>query len=96
MFGSAVGAAEPLEPRARLLVEAVAETGALRLLMARLLQVGEERPRGALLHLLPRGTAHREVGRDEADDLAGAVLGGQPLEHRVRVRSEARSDIGRG
>ena len=85
MFASAVAAAEPLEPCARLVVEAVAEPGAVRLLMARLLQVGDERAGRSLLHLLPRGAADREVRGDEADDLAGAVLGGQPLEHRIGV-----------
>ena len=38
MFVSDVAAAEPLQPLARLVVEAVAELGAVRLLVARLLQ----------------------------------------------------------
>src|SRR5688572_4485222 len=92
-----VAAAEPLEPLARLVVEAVAEPGAVRLAMTRLLQVGHERPGRALLHLLARRAANGEVGRDEADDLALTVLGGKPLEHRVRVGGIAdgqRSDLG--
>ena len=89
MFVSDVAAAEPLQPLARLVVEAVAELGAVRLLVARLLQVGHERAGGALLHLLAGGAADREVRGDEADDLGLAALGGEPLEHLVVVLCEA-------
>ena len=61
------------------------------------LEVCQEGPRAPLLHLLPGGAAHGRVGGDEADALAPAVLGGQPLEQRVGVlrvahleRAEAR------
>ena len=63
--------------------------GAVRFLVARLLQVGHEGAGGALLHLLAGRAADREVGGDEADDLGRTVLGGQPLEHGIRVRREA-------
>src|SRR5215213_6217561 len=87
MFGSALAATEPLEPRARLGIQRVREPRALLLLVPRLLQVGEEGSGRALLHLLPGRTEDREVGRDQADDLAVAVLSGEALEQRVRVQS---------
>ena len=92
MFGSAVAAAEPLEPLTRLGVEAVGDAGAVRFLVARLLQVRHEGAGRALLHLLAGRAADSEVGGDEADDLGRTVLGGQPFKHRVRVRREAHGE----
>jgi len=89
MFVSALAAAHPLEPLARLLIERVAQTGAARLLVARLLEVAEERSGGALLHRLAGRAADREVRRDEADDLGIAMLSGEPLENGVSVRRVA-------
>src|SRR5256885_698768 len=39
----------------------------------------------ALLYLLPRSATHCAVGGDETDDLGAPILGGESLEHRVRV-----------
>ena len=92
-------AAQALEPSTRFVVERVREAGALALLVPGLLEVVEEAARRPLLHLLPRRAPDREVGGDEVDLLAAAVLCGEPLEQRVGVRRVAdgeRPDLGVG
>ena len=71
----------------------------MRLLVPRLLELTDERSRRSLLHLLPRRAPDCEVGRDETDDLARAVLGCEPFEQSVRVPHIAhgeRPDLGVG
>src|SRR3990170_9030292 len=99
MFVSILAAPQPLESLASLLVERVAQARAVRLLVTRLLEGFEERAGRALLHRLARRAPDGEVGRDEADLLVVAVLGGEPLEQCIRVRRVAdceRPDLGIG
>src|SRR4029077_17804710 len=49
------------------------------------LKISEEGGRRLLLHLPAGCPTHRDVRGDEADDFCVTVLGGEALEHRVRV-----------
>src|SRR5918995_1475424 len=97
MFVSVLAAAHSLEPVAGFVVERVAQPRAVGLLVTRVMKTVEERARRALLHRLARRAPHGEVGRDEADLLGVTMLGGEPLEQRVRIRRVAnreRPDLG--
>ncbi len=50
------------------------------------LQLADERCRAHLRHLLTRGSANSEIRGDQADPLAAAKLGREPLEHGVCMR----------
>src|SRR5207302_8511718 len=65
--------------------------------MLDVLEVAEEGAGGELAHLLPGGASYGQVGGDQADDLAVAVIGGEPLEERIGVTGVAdgeRADVG--
>src|SRR5712691_3502356 len=68
---------QALQPGSRLLVDSLAHAECAGLLMADVLEVAEEGAGGLLPHLLPGRAPHGEVGRDQADFLAIAVLGGE-------------------
>src|SRR5262245_33977112 len=80
---------ETLEPLSRLRIEAIPQAGAAPslLVLAVLLglEIAQERPRRELAYLLARDAPDDGIRGDEADELRAAVLGGQALEHVVRV-----------
>src|SRR5947208_8679887 len=86
---STLSPAQALESSQRLGVELVAQVAARAIFVLRRPELGEERPRRELPHLLAGGAAHVAVGGDEAHLLAAAVLCRKPLEQRVRVRRVA-------
>src|SRR5918994_1267805 len=84
-----LAATQPLELRARSLVEAIAEPVRPLFRVGSSLRVGEEALRGDRTHLLPRDATDHAVRGDDADGLRPAVLGGEALEQGVGVLGEA-------
>ena len=81
-------AAQALEARSRLGVDAVAQPAGQLLAMHDSLQIGKEGRRTALSHLLSARASHRSVGAHEQNCLVPASFGRQPLEQRIGVRGK--------
>src|SRR5579864_2746360 len=89
VFAGLFAASEPLEPRERVRVELVAEVAARAVYVLGPCELAEEHSRRELPHLGARRAPHGLVGGDDRDLLAAAVLRGEPLDHRVRIRGPA-------
>ena len=88
MFGSAVAAAEPLEPRASLLVEPVAQPARRRLGVRDAGELREERAGGTVAHLLAARPTDGRIARHQENGLTITVLSGEALEHCICMGGE--------
>src|SRR6476619_3561374 len=81
-----LASAQLFQARARLVVQLPGEAARRLLGPRRLPQLAGERRVRDLRNLDPRSLLQGGVARDQDDVLATAVLGAEPLEHRVGVR----------
>jgi hypothetical protein len=87
-------AAQTLEGRTRVLIERVLDLGAAsRCRLGALVEIPQEVLRRDSAGFLSGGSADFTIGGDHPDLLLCAVLGGEALDERVRLRREANSQV---
>ena len=87
-------AAQTLEGRTRVLIEHVLDLGAAsRCRLGALVEIPQEVLRRDPAGFLSGGSADFTIGGDHPDLLLRAVLGGEALDERVRLRGEANSQL---
>ena len=83
---------QPLEASPGLLVQLPRQAVGSCLAVGGRLEIAEEGLGGELLHLEAGGRSDRRVARHQDDPVAAAMLGGEPLQQRVRVRGVAHGE----